>query len=227
MTSQVYEPKGYRFDYVPADRVRRTSRDAPRRRHAPRLDRDAVEPAAEHRRHPRAPPTRRTRPARCSSSTTRSRRRTCSGRSSSAPTSSSTRRRSTSAATRTCRRLRGDERPDARRAPPLPAEVARRRARAVRLLARAARDQDARPADAAALRERDGGRRVPRAAPARRARVLPGAADASGPRDRGAADARLRRHGLVPRRVARRRRSRSSRARSSSSSPSRSAASRA
>ena len=33
----------------------------------------------------------------------------------------------------------------------------------------------------------------------RRARVLPGTADASGPRDRGAADARLRRHGLVPR----------------------------
>ncbi len=37
--------------------------------------------------------------------------------------------------------------------------------------------------------------------PLRRARVLPGAADASRPRDRCPADARLRRHGLVPRAV--------------------------
>ena len=41
-----------------------------------------------------------------------------------------------------------------------------------------------------------------RAAPARRARLLPGPADAPGPRDRGEPDARLRRHGLVPRGVA-------------------------
>ena len=68
---------------------------------AARVGRDAVEPAAERRRHPQARPTRRTPSARCSPSTTPSRRRTCSSRSSSAPTSSSTRRRSTSAATPT------------------------------------------------------------------------------------------------------------------------------
>ncbi len=45
------------------------------------------------------------------------------------------------------RRLRGDERPDDRRAPALPPEVTRRGARAVRLLARAARPEDARRPD--------------------------------------------------------------------------------
>ena len=82
-------------------------------------------------------------------------------------------------------------------------------------------------ADAPALRERDGGRRGARAAPARRARPLPGPAVASRPRDRGAPDARLRRHGLVPRRVAGGGSGDRRRARSSSSSRSRSAASRA
>ena len=74
------------------------------------------------------------------------------------------------------RRLRGDERPDRWPSGSLPAEVARRGARAVRLLARAARDQDARAADAAALRERDGDRRGARAALARRAGLLSGPA---------------------------------------------------
>ena len=95
--SKVYEPKGYEFEFAAARRDRRGDRRA----HAPRLARDADEPAAEHRRHRARSPTRRTRPARWSSSTTPSRRRTSSGRSSSAPTSSSTRRRSTSAATPT------------------------------------------------------------------------------------------------------------------------------
>ena len=63
--------------------------------------------------------------------------------------------------------------------------------------------------------------------PGRRAGALPRPPLASRPRDREAADARLRRDDLVPRRRRRRRRSSSSRARSSSSSPSRSAASRA
>ena len=49
------------------------------------------------------------------------------------------------------RRLRGDERPDHRGAAHVPAEVARRRARAARLLARAPRDQDAGGAYAPAL----------------------------------------------------------------------------
>ena len=66
-----------------------------------RLDRDADEPAAQHRRHPAVAETAHARRARRSWSTTRSRRRTCSSRSSSAPTSSSIRRRSTSAVTPT------------------------------------------------------------------------------------------------------------------------------
>ena len=64
-------------------------------------------------------------------------------------------------------------------------------------------------------------------APGRDAGALPGPARPSGPRDRRAADARLRRHGVVPRRVARRRRSTSSRARRSGRWPRASAASRA
>ena len=62
---------------------------------------------------------------------------------------------------------------------------------------------------------------------ARPAGLLSGAAVASRPRDRGAPDARLRRHGLVPRRVAGGSRGDRRRARGSSSSRSRSAASRA
>ena len=58
------------------------------------------------------------------------------------------------------RRLRRHERPDDRRAPALPAEVARRRARPVRLLARAARHPDSRSAHAPALRERTRDRRA-------------------------------------------------------------------
>ena len=55
--------------------------------------------------------------------------------------------------------------------------------------------------DAPALRERPRGGRVPPGSPERDRRALPGPAGSPGPRDRRAADARLRRHGLVPRRV--------------------------
>ncbi len=100
MTSQVYEPKGYVFDYLPAAEFANLAR---------RISTTTRGWSGSRRRRTRcstsstsAPrPTQRTRSARSSSSTTRSRRRTSSGRSSSAPTSSSTRRRSTSAATRT------------------------------------------------------------------------------------------------------------------------------
>ena len=70
----------------------------------------------------------------------------------------------------------------------------------VRLLARPARDQDAGRSDAPALRERARDRRLARGAAGRRAGALPRPALASRPRDRQAADARLRRHDLVPRR---------------------------
>src|SRR5262249_1047691 len=99
------------------------------------------------------------------------------------------------------RRLRRDERSDGRRAPDVPPEVARRGARPVRLLAPAARDQDARRAHAEALRERARDRRLPRAPPERRARSLSGSPVASGPPHRGAADARLRGDGLAAARV--------------------------
>ena len=80
----------------------------------------------------------------------------------------------------------------------------------------------------AALRERDARSRRGSSAIRSVERVLyPGLPSHPGHDDRRAPDARLRRHGLVPRRVGARRPSRSSRARSSSSSPSRSAASRA
>ena len=99
------------------------------------------------------------------------------------------------------RRLRRHERPDDLGAAALPAEVARRRPGPVRRLARAPRAEDAGGADAPALRERARGRRVPAGAPARDRRALPGPAVASGARARRAPDARLRRHGLVPARV--------------------------
>src|SRR4029079_17367955 len=174
---------------------------ASRRKHAHRVDRVAVQSAAERRRHPggrgrraRGRRTRRRRqhvrdPVPPAAALTRRRRRR--------PLGDEVPRRPQ----RRRPRRRRDERPDDRRAPLLPAEVARRSAGAVRLLARAARAEDARGPDATALRERDGRRAVARAKGRRRACVLPRPPVAPGPRDRRAADARLRRHGLVPRRV--------------------------
>ena len=101
MTSQVYEPKGYRFTYVPAEEFDENLAVVPRRGRAHGLGRDAVEPAAERRRHP---PRRRRRARRRRAARRRQHlrdARTSSSRSSSAPTSSCTRRRSTSAATPT------------------------------------------------------------------------------------------------------------------------------
>ena len=82
----------------------------------------------------------------------------------------------------------GHERPDSRRAAPLPAEVARRGAGAIRLVARAPRPQDARRAHAPALRER----RAPSPSfldrhPAVEQVLYPGLADHPGTRDRRAA----------------------------------------
>ena len=99
------------------------------------------------------------------------------------------------------RRIRRHERPHDRGTAPLPAEVARRRPRPVRCLARAAWPQDARRPDAPALRERPRRGRVPPGSPERDRRALPGAPGPPRTRDRSAPDARLRRHGLVPRRV--------------------------
>src|SRR5439155_18382204 len=92
-----------------------------------------------------------------------------------------------------------------RRTVVLPAEVARGRAGAVRLVARPPWDQDARRADAPPLRERARDRIHALAPSARGGGLLSGPADASGARNRGAADARLRRDDLVPCRVGGRR----------------------
>ena len=88
MFTQVYEPKGYRFTFLPRRGDLDRARGASRRADAVRLARDADEPAAQHRRHRRRRRRRARRRARSSSSTTPSRRRTSSSRSSSAPTSS-------------------------------------------------------------------------------------------------------------------------------------------
>ena len=97
LLDKVYAPKGYEFEFARA----RGGRGRDRRAHAARLARDADEPAAEHRRHPRRRRGRARGRRRGLPSTTRSRRRTSSARSSWARTSSTTRRRSTSAATPT------------------------------------------------------------------------------------------------------------------------------
>ena len=59
------------------------------------------------------------------------------------------------------------------------------------------RPEDAAVARRAPQRQRQGGRRVPRRRSPREPRLLPRAGVASRPRDREAADARLRRHGLL------------------------------
>ena len=115
--------------------------------------------------------------ARCWWSTTRSPRRTCSGRSRSARTWSCTRPPSTSAATPTWSAARwcvADAELAERLA--LPPERDGRGAGAVRLLAGAARHQDARRADGPALRQRRAGRRAARRPPGRRRGALPGPA---------------------------------------------------
>ena len=154
MFSQVYEPKGYGFDYVTPDEVSTNL--------AAHLDErtrivwiesptnpllNVVDIRGRGRRRARRRRAARRRqhvrdavPAAAARARRRHRR----------PLDDEVPRRPL----RRRRRLRRHERPDDRGAPALPAEVARRRARAVRRLARAARPEDARRPDATALRER-------------------------------------------------------------------------
>ena len=123
---KVYEPKGYEFEFAAARRDRRGDRRA----HAPRLAGDADEPAAEHRRHPRR--------RRCRARSRGGRRRRQHVRDAVPPAAARARRRHRRPLDdevprrplRPRRRLRLHERPDDRRAPRLPPELARRRARA-------------------------------------------------------------------------------------------------
>ena len=94
-------------------------------------------------------------------------------------------------------------------------------------LARPARAEDARAADAAPLGERARDRELARAAARGDPGALPRPPRSSRPRDREAPDARLRRHDLVPDRDRGRGGGARRAGRSSSGSPSRSAASRA
>ena len=211
LVAQVLGPAGLEWSVARPHRPRRaasvtgpTARDG--------VGRDADQPRAHDRRHRRRRGRRARCAARASSSTTRSRRRTSSSRSRSAPTSS---------CTRATKYLGGhsdvvggfaatsDRR--ARRAARLPAERGRRGAEPVRLLSRAARRQDARGAHGAPLRERARGRgaarRAPRGVDACCTRVSP---THPGHDVAGASDARLRRHGDVPRRRRRGRRARGS-----------------
>ena len=171
-----------------------------RRRRAPRLDRVADQPAPERRRHRgrRGGDTGGRRPA----------RRRQHVRDAVPPAAARARSRRRGALDdqvprrplRCRRRLRRDERPHGGRAPALPAEVARSRARAVRRLARPPGREDARGADGPPLRERARRRGVPLRACPRDPRPLARASRPSRPRDRRAPDAGLRRHGLLPRR---------------------------
>ena len=227
MTSQVYEPKGYRFTYVPAERVRQRSRLLPRRRRPAGLGRDAVESAAQRRRHrarrrddtPRGCAARRRQHLRLAVPPAAARARRRPRR----PLDHQVPRRPLGRGRRLRRHVRRTHWPSAC------ASCRSRSAasRPLRRLARAARHQDARAAHAPALRERPRRRGLPRAAPGRRARLYPGLAEPSRARVGHAPDAGLRRHGLLPRRLGGARRSRSPRAHASSSWPSRSAASRA
>ena len=226
MTSQVYEPKGYVFDYLPAEefanlgehldeRTRMVWIETPSNPMLNVVDIAAAAAAAHEVGAILVVDNTFATPYLQQPLVARRRRRR--------PLDDEVPRRPL----RRDRRLRRDERPDDRRAPLLPAEVARRGAGPVRQLARAARREDARGPHAQALRERARDRRIPRAPSARRARALPRPADASRPRDRRPPDARLRRDDLDPRRLRGGGRRASPGARSSSSSPSRSAASRA
>ena len=227
MFSQVYEPKGYDFDYVTPDEVSTNL--------AAHLDErtrivwveSPTNPAAEHRRHPR----RSRRGAR--------RRRAPRGRQhvrdAVPPAAARARRRHRRSLDDEVprrplgrgRRVRRHERPHDRGAAPLPAEVARRRPRPVRRLARAARPEDARRAHAPALRERPRRGRVPPGSPERDRRALPGPAGPSratrSQRARCATSAAWSRSSSSPSR----RRSTSSRGRSCGRWPRASAASRA
>ena len=226
MFSQVYEPKGYRFTYATPERALDQPRGTRRRRQA-RLARDTDQPAAQPRRHRRRRgcDPRRRRPARRrldvrDALPPEPARPRCRHR---RPLDDEVPRR----ALGRDRRLRRDERSDDRRAAAVPPEVPRGGAWAVRRVARAPRREDARGQDGSAVRERAPRRRVPLGSPARDEGALAGAARPPGARDRRAADARLRRHGLVPRARARRRPSSSSRRRRSGRWPRASAASRA
>ncbi len=184
---------GVQFPPVADGRPGRRTGCGPAWPHAGDLVRDADQPAARHRRHRRARRRSRRRRARCSSWTTRSRRRTCSSRWRSAPTSSCTRPRSTWAVTAT-----SSVAPSSSPTPALGraswrfhAERDGRGGRPVRLLADAARHQDAGRADGPALRERRArSSSCWRGHPAVDAGALPGPARPPRPRGRRRADAR-------------------------------------
>ena len=122
--------EGLQVHVRPGERVRREPLVAPRRRREDGVDRDAVEPAAEHRRHPQGcgrgargrRAARRRQHLRDAVPAAAARPRRRRGR----PLDDEVPRRPQ----RHDRRLRRHERRRARRAPLLPAEVARRRARA-------------------------------------------------------------------------------------------------
>ena len=213
MTSQVYEPKGYRVHLRAAPRS--STRASPTH-----LDDDTrlvwvetpsnpllnvVDIRARRRRGARG---RRAR----SSSTTRSPRRTCSSRSTlGADVVVHSTTKYLGGHSDVVGGFVGDERPDARRAARASCRTRSAPCPGRSTLARPARHQDARACACERHCENARARRrVPRRRTRRSSACSTPACDAPGPRARRAPDARLRRHGLVPRRARRRRRSRSS-----------------
>ena len=199
MFSQVYEPKGYRFTYATPEEL---SADPASLVEGARLVWIEIpdEPAPERRRHR----CRGGRNEGCGSSA----RRRQHLRDAVPPDAARPRRRHRPAlddevpgrALGRHRRLRRDERPDDRGAPAVPPEVPGSRARAVRRVARAARREDPGRPHGPPLPERPQRGRVPRRAPASHRGAVARPSRPSRPRDRRAADARLRRNGVVPRR---------------------------
>ena len=156
MFSQVYEPKGYEFTWLPAAEISERLADALDERTRIVWLETSDESTAERDRHPR-------RRRGCARGRRDGRRRQhVRDAVPAAPARARRRHRPTlddEVPRRPLgrrRRLRGDERSDRRGASALPAEIARRRPGSVRLLARSARGQDARGAHAPALRERSG-----------------------------------------------------------------------
>ena len=227
MTSQVYEPKGYLFDYLPAaefanlsDHLDENTRmvwiESPSN---PMLNVVDIARGRGGRARRRRDPRRRqhVRDA-VPAEPARSRRRRRPPLDDEVPRRPLGRRR----------RLLRHERPHDRGAPLLPAEVTRRRPRPVRLVARPARAQDARACGCSGTaRTRARSPAGSSEQPGVEQVLYPGLPSHPGHEIASAADARLRRDDLVPRRVGGGGRRAGRRGRSSSGSPSRSAASRA
>ena len=172
LVSKVLAPSGIEWTVADLTDLDALARDWPDG-HRAGVGRDADQPHAGHRRHPRR--------VRDRTRARRAGRRRQHVRHAVPPAAARARRRHGRAlrhqvprrSLRRRRWVRGHQRPRDRGAHRLPAERGRRGAEPVRLLPRAARHQDARRAHGASLRERAGGGHAPARAPRGLAGALP------------------------------------------------------